>query len=477
MGAESDAAGQKPRRCLVVYFASQLVFGMICGMLGPTIPWLAARAQVDPASLGFLPAAQGVMCICSGLASMGLVARIPRARQHAVLCCLQLWLGGCFALLPAASRSLITLIGIYALQVLPRPWIGQMTNLLVSQLYEDTARSNAAQSFSQGGFALGCITAQVLDYVATGISSAGTAASFYCAAVVGVVVALAFLTLPPPREPPPSAKASSRPGGLSSRFVILCAAVAVLAIGLEVACGTWLVTCLLGTGFSRSSATLVNGVFWALFAASRLVLTPLLCRTLDPSSMSILIGGAALAVVSSIVGAAWHTSAAAVMAAVVGIAVGAGPAYAMTIAVAKQCVGLSSTDSALFSVAASVGAGGVPFVVSRVLLAAGDSALFPALLGVSVALLLGAAALRVAAPAAAGQHQCGKPQEADDEEVQDVEMARQSSAQAPRPLGAAEGDRRCGAEDESLSVADAASTCDTASVVDMAAKSEGQQSK
>lgn len=117
-----------------------------------------------------------------------------------------------------------------------------------------------------------------------------------------------------------------------------------------------------------------------------------------------------------------------VMTAVGGIAVGAGPSYAMTITVAKQSVGLSSTDSALFSVAASVGAGGVPFMVSRVLAVAGPSALFPALLGVSVAMLLGATALSVTAPRAKQQRR--EVQEGD--MVKDLEAAG-GSLQVPTP--------------------------------------------
>ena len=56
--------------------------------------------------------------------------------------------------LPVASQSIFALTPVFALQVLPRPWIGQMTNLLVSELYDDASLSSAAQSFNQGWEAL-----------------------------------------------------------------------------------------------------------------------------------------------------------------------------------------------------------------------------------------------------------------------------------------------------------------------------------
>lgn len=135
---------------LVVYTMSTMVFGMICSALGPAIPWLASNADVEPETLGWLPAAQAVMCIASGLAS-SLMAFVPRRYHHCLLCGLLMWLGTFFMVFPVASLGgIYALALVYAVQVLPRPWIGQMTNLLVSELYEDASSSSAAQSFNQG---------------------------------------------------------------------------------------------------------------------------------------------------------------------------------------------------------------------------------------------------------------------------------------------------------------------------------------
>eukprot|EP00913_Durusdinium_trenchii_P023824 g22374.t1 len=166
---------------LLAYSISMMVFGMICsgvlleqssgwgfGLRGHAGSHPAARrapprnAEVSPETLGYLPAAQSVMCILSGLAS-SMMALVPRKYHHGLLCLMTLWLGGFFTLLPVASSSIYSLVVVYAFQVLPRPWIGQMTNLLVSQLYEDAAKSSAAQSFSQGGFALGAVAMVLME--------------------------------------------------------------------------------------------------------------------------------------------------------------------------------------------------------------------------------------------------------------------------------------------------------------------------
>ena len=56
-----------------------------------------------------------------------------------------MWLGLFFMVLPLASTGgIYALALVFAFQVLPRPWIGQMTNLLVSYLFDDASLSSAA---------------------------------------------------------------------------------------------------------------------------------------------------------------------------------------------------------------------------------------------------------------------------------------------------------------------------------------------
>lgn len=313
--------------------------------------------------------------------------------------------------LPSASLGgLYALALVFAFQVLPRPWIGQMTNLLVSQLYDDASLSSAAQSFNQGGFALGCVFMVLLEELS---SPFGGEAMFYIAGAFTGLSSLLFLTLPSadsaddqgkkvntsktskteeedskPKLHNPASPEYVRMPLMPSAFTLSCSCLGILAVGLEVACGTWLITTMLQLGFASPLPSLCNIVFWALFAVSRLVIAPCICKfcRLKPSSM--IVGGASMASLACISASVWPTELPALLLGVSGVAVGVGPSYAMCITMAKERRELTSVDSAMFAVASSLGAGGVPFVMSRILSRFGPQAFFPTLLGMSVALVV-----------------------------------------------------------------------------------------
>ncbi|CAE7244308.1 unnamed protein product [Symbiodinium sp. CCMP2456] len=369
----------------VAYTVSTMVFGMICSALGPSIPWLAGNADVSPEVLGWLPAAQAVMCIVSGLAS-SLMAYVPRRCHHRMLFVMMLWLGGFFALLPVASQTLLALVFTYGFQVLPRPWIGQMTNLLVSELYEDPSLSSAAQSFNQGGFAFGCVIMVLLEQLSS--ATFGTEVMFYLAGGFTALSSLLFLKLPMLDDKPAPASNTPRCSQMPSCFTLTCSGLGILAVGLEVACGTWLITSMTQIGFSSGTAAACNVTFWILFAVSRLVLAPCICKCLRPRPAAMVIGGAAVAFLSCLPAAVWPHYLPGIFIAVSGVAVGAGPTYAMCISMAKERRELTSVDSAMFAIASSLGAGGVPFVMSRILAFFGSTAFFPTLTCMCLILLV-----------------------------------------------------------------------------------------
>jgi len=379
----------KPRKSvipLLVYTMSNFVFGMICSGLGPTIPWLADEAGVEPEILGWLPGIQTLMCIASGLAS-GIISVVPRRHHHNLLCVLQLWLGGFFALLPLVCTSVGGLVTVFAFQVLPRPWIGQMTNLLVSELHEDAADSSAALSFSQGGFACGCVAMLLLGQAFE--TNAGIEMMFYAAGMITAGCAFLFCTLPQLDEKPRPAAAKSESGSqMPDQFTLWCSFLAMLAIGVEVSCGTWLITVATKTGFRYSTAVAINLVFWILFMASRLILAPFICRLWSPRPAKMVISGGLASAACCLPALFWPRNACTVLLAVAGLALGTGPSHAMTIGMVKEYQDLTSVDSALFSVAASMGAGGMPFLMSRVLHALGPTAYFPSLFATCVVLVV-----------------------------------------------------------------------------------------
>lgn len=472
--AGHNVASQRSSRVrilrLVVYTMSTMVFGMICSALGPSIPWLAENADVEPETLGWLPAAQAVMCIASGLAS-SLMAFVSKSYHHYLLCALLMWLGVFFMVLPAASQSIFALTPVFALQVLPRPWIGQMTNLLVSELYDDASLSSAAQSFNQGGFALGCVFMVLLEELT---SAFGGEAMFYIAGSFTGLSSLLFLTLPHPtntktdnrtdtadtpdtalemkggkvgkdekdeKDTVKEANRKSLQSHMPSVYTLSCSCLGVLAVGLEVACGTWLITTMSQLGFDSFLPSLCNIIFWTLFAVSRLVVAPCICKCFNLKPSYMIIGGAVVSSISCIPASVWPMALPAVLLAVSGVALGVGPSYAMTISMAKERQELTSVDSAMFAIASSLGAGGVPFLMSRLLSLFGSRTFFPALLGMSVALvvltkMLGRSGLQTA--------ETKKLQELRDfqekEDTSDTSYTSSVSSEASETEGTEEGD-------------------------------------
>ena len=100
-----------------------------------------------------------------------------------------------------------------------------------------------------------------------------------------------------------------------------------------------------------------------------------------------IIGGASVAALSCLP-ATMYPQLPALLLAISGIALGVGPAYAMTITMAKDRQDLTSVDSAMFAIASSLGAGGVPFLMSRMMSFFGPHAFIPTLFGMSLALLV-----------------------------------------------------------------------------------------
>eukprot|EP00439_Symbiodinium_sp_Y106_P045909 s1694_g5.t2 len=283
-----------------------------------------------------------------------------------------------------------------------------MTNLLVSDLYEASEDASAAQSFSQGGFAAGCVAMLLLEQAFR--QSYGTQMMFFAAGGLTSGAGLIFCALPRLDEKPLAIPAST---GASKelRFTMACNVLAVMAVGVEVTCGTWLITTMSQNGFAPSTATQTNMIFWMLFAVSRLALAPYICRVWKPNPSTVVSVGSAISAVCCIPAVLFPDWLPAVVLAVGGVALGAGPSYAMTISMVKDRQGLTSMDSALFSVAASLGAGFMPFLMSRVLLVFGPDSYFFSLFVIAATLAGFSYVLNHLAPAPS--HQCTDEEQAE----------------------------------------------------------------
>ncbi|CAE7156185.1 unnamed protein product [Symbiodinium necroappetens] len=367
----------------MAYTLCQMIFGMACNVLGPTIPWLAGRAGVQPEALGLLPLVQTFVCILSGLASTS-VALVPRKHHHRLLAGLLLWLSAFFLLLPAASGSLPALLATFGAMVWPRPWISQMTSLLVANLYEDPSHGSASQSFSKGGFAAGCVVIVLLEELSS--STCGTEGTFYAAAASTALSAFLLIGV---GEPKPQQEARHAGQQHPARCLVLkCCMLYGLSMGLEAAVGFWLITVMTRTGFDSAVASASNVAFYMLFAVSRLVFTPCLCHRLRPRPTTVIMGGAFVALLCCVPATLWPRWLPAVLLAVAGIPLGLGPVQPMTISLLKSQGEMTNVHTGMLSIACTVGSGAGPFLMSQVLQAFGLETFFRAFTATLLLLLL-----------------------------------------------------------------------------------------
>jgi len=274
---------------------------------------------------------------------------------------------------------------VFAVQVLPRPLISQMNSLLVSQIYDESSTSSAAQSFNQGGFSLGCLCLTVLS------ATMPTALDVFPVTGILALVTGSFFYLLPPLPIQQGVEACSkchRDSSILTGHMGYMGVMGILAVGIEAACGTWLITTLCQMGVDMAWAKFANAEFWILFAAGRLIIAPAICSLCDLRAHTCIVGGAAFSILSALGSLVFPTNFIAICIAVGGIAVGIGPAFAMVISMAKDISPLTLKDSAVFAAAGIVGTAGVPSLVGGVLAMLGPSAVILCLVLMCLILLI-----------------------------------------------------------------------------------------
>jgi len=260
-----------------------------------------------------------------------------------------------------------------------------MTSLLVSQIYEESSKSSAAQSFNQGGFSAGCLCMTVLS------ATMPTALGVFPVTGILTLVTGSFLYVLPPPPTQNGLEACSKcnqDSGILTGHMGHMGVMGILAVGIEAACGTWLITTLCQMGADMAWAKIANAEFWILFAAGRLIIAPAICSLCDLRARTCIVGGAAFSILSASGSLVFPTNFIAICIAVGGIAIGIGPAFAMVISMAKDISPLTVKDSTVFTAAAIVGTAGVPSLVGGVLAMLGPIAVMLCLVLMCLILLI-----------------------------------------------------------------------------------------
>ena len=247
-------------------------------------------------------------------------------------------------------------------RILPRPWIWHVAALLVANLHEDLSKSSAAQSFAQGGFALGSVVILLRNQLSS--KRFGPEATCIIGAVSLVMSAVFFvsqcLTATTRRTASrlPSRRVSgSKLSKWPCSFTLACCLLACLAAAVGGPAGDMHPEFLRDLKFDVTASAACQVTFYTFLALSRMVLAPSILWCYDVRPSSVIMAGSGLALLSCIPALIWPTHLLAVLVLVAGLGTGVGPIEAMCISMIKEYKELTSIDMALLCASLTLGAG------------------------------------------------------------------------------------------------------------------------
>ena len=220
-------------------------------------------------------------------------------------------------------------------RILPRPWIWHVAALLVANLDEDLSKSSAAQSFAQGGFALGSVVVLLRNQLSS--TEFGPEVTCIIGAVSLATSALIFvsqcLTAAKRRTSfrPPSRRVSKVSNKWPCSFTLACCLLAFLAAALGGCAGDMDPEIILGLNFDAAASSACKVTFYTFLTLSRMLLAPSILWYYGSRPSCVILAGSGLGLLSCIPALIWPTHLPAALVLVAGLGTGVGPIEAMCI--------------------------------------------------------------------------------------------------------------------------------------------------
>lgn len=243
-----------------------LALGFNGGLLGPSLPWLAARWRVGLGDIGMLYTLLFVGA-CIAVCGTGLV--LDRAGRKPVVVAGLLFMSAGLAgltlvpsLLPALAASFVLGCGSGCLNV--------VLNLIVADLYP---RSRAAAlNLMNVAFGIGGLSGPL--GVSTANRASGTPLVLFAGlGATALVASVAFLVLTFPRHYVEKAWERVSPlvvlSTLRERYVLLLVVMLSLYVGIEVGYGGWLYSFAIQGAGMLDNAALVVACYWLVYTLGR----------------------------------------------------------------------------------------------------------------------------------------------------------------------------------------------------------------
>ncbi|HMD88018.1 MAG TPA: MFS transporter [Anaerolineaceae bacterium] len=266
---------KEPIRRTFAYYSIFLCLGMSAGIVGPTLPSLAAQTGSPLASMGLL------FMVGSAAYTIGVVVAgrvFDRLRGHPVLGIVQLCEAVIFFLIPFVPWFWL-LLGLFCVRGIAESFIltGSNTMLIWTHGEKVSPFMNGLHFF----FGLGAFISPLL--VAQAISAAlGYSWAYRALAVIMLLFGLRMLTLsgsPQPVFEKSTEKKQALDGRAIYPFVFAAALFLFFYVGAEVSFSGWFYTYSVTLNLANAAtAAYLTSAFWLSFTISRLISIPIAVR-------------------------------------------------------------------------------------------------------------------------------------------------------------------------------------------------------
>ncbi|CAG0936675.1 Glucose/mannose transporter GlcP [Thermoflexales bacterium] len=353
-------------RWTLMYYAFFVCLGLSVGLVGPTLPSLAAQTQTLVGDLGAVFSASAVGALLGTLLGGRLFDRVRGHRALGIAQLLSATLIALYPVMPSAWLLLVVVVG----KGLTDGFINTGANTLLVWTHKEKSSPymNALHFFfGLGAFLAPILVAQVIEI------PGGYRFAFWVLASVSGLAGLAMLTLkknPQHQRPATTVEETTR---LNYPLVIAAMLFLFFYVGAEIAFSGWIYTYArtLNLADATMAAYLTSG-FWLTFTLGRLSSIPLATRFKPPQLIvAALTGCLSILLVALIVPMSsllvW------MLALVLGLCMA--PVWPSGFTLAGQSVRLTSRVSGLILLGDSLGFMMLPWLVGQVLQGSGPQAL------------------------------------------------------------------------------------------------------
>jgi FHS family Na+ dependent glucose MFS transporter 1 len=342
------------RRQTAAYFIAFIGIGLIAGVLGPTLPWLAENTGSRLNQISVLFTALALGWLVGSLVSGRWYDRAP---AHPLIGGLILLAAAMLALAPlvpalALLAAIMFVVGFGGGAI----DVGGNTLLIWIHQREVGPRMNALHFFFGVGSLLApLIVAQTID------TGAGVAGAFWLIALLLIAPGVFLLRTPSPANP--LTKAESEAVETRWLLVFLIALMFFLFVGAELAFGGWIYTYALSTGLGDiTTAGYINSLFWGALTLGRLLSIPLPTRLrpryiLTADISGLLISLSLLLFAADAPGVIWIAS--------FGMGFSMANVFPTLMLLAEHHLNISGHITSLFLVGASLGGMAVPWLIGQ----------------------------------------------------------------------------------------------------------------